>query len=216
MNLIKTSEFLEGLMLNNNREWFRQNKDRYGESVAEFTDFLQRVIDALAAADPIIGSIRASDFMFRIYRDIRFSKKTPYKENFGAFISPCRGDKNSAGYYLHFEPGAHFVAGGRHLLSAAQATAIRHLIASRADEFLMIVEQADFKKIFSGLEGERLLRLPREFESAGDHLSDILILKTFTVMARVDDTTAESEDYACTVAEYFKVMTPLIRFLREV
>src|SRR6478672_2017143 len=83
-----TIEFLKDLKKNNNKPWFDKNRKRYEEAKADFARFIQAVIDQHSKKDVSIKSLLAKDCMFRINRDVRFSKdKSPYKTNFGASIN---------------------------------------------------------------------------------------------------------------------------------
>jgi uncharacterized protein (TIGR02453 family) len=108
-----TLKFLKDLKKNNTKEWFDANRKVYEAAKQDFEMLVQEVISQHGKKDEEIASLKPKDCMFRINRDIRFSKdKSPYKTNFGAFIN--RGGKKSiyAGYYFHCEPGRHFVGGG--------------------------------------------------------------------------------------------------------
>src|ERR1700683_925484 len=108
-----TIKFLKDLKKNNNKTWFDSNRKYYEESKNDFEKFIQAVIDKQGKNDKHIAGLKAKECLFRINRDIRFSKdKTPYKSNFGASIN--RGGKKSlfAGYYFHCEPGESFAGGG--------------------------------------------------------------------------------------------------------
>ena len=90
----KILQFLNDLSLNNNREWFLANKERYLQANSTFNTFALQLAEALAAIDPQIGVQQVKDMTYRIYRDVRFSKyKQPYKTHFGAFI--CSGGTKS-------------------------------------------------------------------------------------------------------------------------
>src|SRR5687768_16744933 len=109
----QTLTFLKALKKNNNKPWFDAHRAEYEAARIDFRNFIQLVIDALQKKDTTITGLTARDCLFRINRDIRFSKdKTPYKSNFGASIK--RGGRKSgfAGYYFHCEPGASFIGGG--------------------------------------------------------------------------------------------------------
>ena len=89
-----TLKFLKDLKKNNNKPWFDAHRKDYEKAKADFAAFIQKVIDKHSKRDPTIESIVAKDCMFRINRDIRFSKdKSPYKTNMGAYIN--RGGKKS-------------------------------------------------------------------------------------------------------------------------
>ena len=106
---VSTIKFLKDLTKNNNKPWFDAHRTMYESARADFAGFIQQVIDKHGKKDATIKHLVAKDCMFRINRDIRFSKdKTPYKNNFGASIN--KGGKKSryAGYYFHLSPGDSF------------------------------------------------------------------------------------------------------------
>ena len=108
-----TVRFLKDLSKNNNKPWFDANRKQYENAKTDFAGFIQTIIDKHGKKDESIAHLKAKDCMFRINRDVRFSKdKSPYKTNMGAYIN--RGGKKSvfAGYYFHCEPGQCFVGGG--------------------------------------------------------------------------------------------------------
>src|SRR5690606_37986107 len=108
-----TIKFLKDLKKNNNKHWLDAHRKHYDAARKNFEEFLQQLIDKHALQDPTIKEQVAKQCMFRINRDIRFSKdKTPYKTHFAASIN--MGGKKSVfgGYYVHVEPGGSFVGGG--------------------------------------------------------------------------------------------------------
>ena len=108
-----TLSFLRDIKKNNNREWFEKNKEKYllaKENVATLTDAL---IPKLCLFEKKFAGLTSKECLFRIYRDVRFSKdKRPYKNNIGASINIGGKKAMNAGYYLHIEPGKSFLAGG--------------------------------------------------------------------------------------------------------
>jgi uncharacterized protein (TIGR02453 family) len=106
-------DFLSQLKLNNNREWFQDNKKWYDASKKEVENFVSEMITTLSAIDPALQTPVMKDCMFRIFRDVRFgADKSPYKTNFGAFIAHGGRKSSFPGYYFHFEPGESMLAGG--------------------------------------------------------------------------------------------------------
>src|ERR1051325_8855025 len=109
-----TLKFLKGLKKNNNKPWFDAHRKEYDTAKADFINFIQAVIDKHGKNDDTIKTLTAKDCLFRINRDVRFSKdKSPYKTNFGASIN--RGGRkawNFAGYYFQVQPGRNFAGGG--------------------------------------------------------------------------------------------------------
>src|SRR2546423_14279475 len=109
-----TLSFLKQLKGNNDREWFEKNKDKYLAAKGDIDQFVDELIKSFSAFDKGLIGMKAKDCVFRIYRDVRFAKdKRPYKTNMGASINAGGKKAEVAGYYLHFEPGASFLAGGR-------------------------------------------------------------------------------------------------------
>ena len=113
MDFGRTFDFLARLQINNDRNWFHQHKLEYDEIRRDFENFINRLIVPLAQLDPGIGQATASESVFRIYRDIRFSHdKTPYKTHLSAFIGNGGKKTRFAGYYIHIEPENSLFAGG--------------------------------------------------------------------------------------------------------
>ena len=121
--------FLKDLEANNTREWFDQNKDRYDKTRRQFLAVAEILIHEIRKFDEEIPLLNPKDCVFRIFRDVRFSKdKSPFKSNYGCFIA--RGGKKSgfAGYYLHIQPGECFISGGIYMPSPEHLQAIRQEI----------------------------------------------------------------------------------------
>ena len=114
-------DFLTALSANNNREWFAEHKEWYQQCHARFVAFSAEYIKRLSELEPSLAVLQPKDCIWRIYRDVRFSKnKNPYKEWFGCFPAigipgkPQTWGKKSlrGGYYLHIQPGQCMFAGG--------------------------------------------------------------------------------------------------------
>ena len=133
----KVLQFLQELSENNNREWFNDNRERYEKSRDKIIFLTEVLINEIKKIDPEIAGINPKDCMFRIFRDVRFSKdKQPYKTNFGSFIA--KGGRKSIypGYYFHIEPNQSFVGGGVYMPQAEPLKAIRNYMAGHAPDFL--------------------------------------------------------------------------------
>lgn len=154
--------FLQHLKENNNRDWFQANKHLYADAQEDFENLITRLIPRINQFDATIGSLEASDCIFRIYRDVRFSaSKLPYKCHFGAYIAPSGRKSTLAGYYVHIEPQASYLSGGIYMASNPTMLRIRNEIAALADEFLLIVEGEEFKAAFTSLGDESLKKMPK-------------------------------------------------------
>src|SRR5690606_1883629 len=102
----RTFDFLNKLKENNNREWFNLHKEEYQFALDNVTEMIEQIILRLSAIDPHIHEgISAKKCLFRIYRDVRFSKnKDPYKTWFAAGISVDGRKLAGPEYYIHIEP----------------------------------------------------------------------------------------------------------------
>lgn len=210
-----TIGFLKSLEKNNNRDWFTSNKklfDDANDNVIALTDFL---IGRIAKFDPAVAGLDPKSCVFRIYRDVRFSKdKSPYKTNLGAFISPGGRKTTSPGYYFHVQPRMFFSAAGKHMPDSGELLKIRTAIAANPKEFLKIVEGKKFADRFGPLHGERLSKPPKGF-AADNAAIEYLKLKSFTVGEEFKEKDALSADYPAILAESFKASYPLIVYLRQ-
>lgn len=129
--------FLDDLRKNNNREWFQKNRSRYEQAKKEFESFLGLVIPAIAEYEPAMKFIEPKDCLFRIFRDVRFSKdKLPYKTNMGAWITPSGRKSSGPGFYIHLQPGESFLSGGIHMPDPEKLKKIRQEIYYNIDEFI--------------------------------------------------------------------------------
>jgi len=209
-------QFLEDLKENNTREWFTANKLLYETAYRQVEAFVQQVIDGVVGFDKDIEPVAASRCIFRIYRDVRFSKdKLPYKTNFGASIAKGGRKMGTAGYYLHLEPGGSFVGGGIYMPEAATLKNIRSEIYFNSTEFTSILKEKEFKKIYGGLgDFDKLKKAPKDFPA---DFTDIELLKyrSYICMREVTKKEALSADYAELVIKSFKAMKPFVDFLNR-
>ena len=208
-----TLNFLKKLSKNNNREWFTENKDQYITAQQNVLNVVETLIEKIGEFDEEILKIDPKKSLFRIYRDVRFSKdKSPYKTNFGAGLGMGKGNKIS-GYYLHVEPGKSFLAGGVYQPETSVLKEIRKEISMNAKEFLEILERDDFRNNFRGLSVEgKLKRVPNGFEK-DDPMAEFLKLKNFIVVHPISDDALMGENVTKNIAKIFKSMKPLNDFL---
>lgn len=169
-----TADFLEffiELAPNNNKDWFDLNRKRYESSVREpFRHFVQHLIDTLALTQPEFKGLEAKDCVFRINRDIRFSKdKTPYKMNVSAIISP-NGKKSQAVNGVYFELGAEHVRvyGGVYEIDKDDLLAVREGIAANLDGFKAAYTDKQFVRTFKNIIGEKNKIIPKELREAAE------------------------------------------------
>jgi uncharacterized protein (TIGR02453 family) len=213
----KGIEFFAKLKKNNNRDWFEKHKQDF-ESEVKLP--MQSLIVSL---QPYFESF-APEYdanpkrsLFRIYRDIRFSKdKTPYKTHAAAHFV-LRGKPKGiegSGYYLHIEPGSVFLGGGIYMPDSNQLKKIRRAIADNSKEFLSIIKDKNFVKTFKGIEGDKLQRAPVGYEP--DHpMAEWLKLKQFFVGVDWKEEKCLKPQFVKDVAKVFELATPFISFLNS-
>lgn len=208
-------DFLTKLKVNNNRDWFNENKKLYEEAKSDFESLVNRLIPAIFDFDPTIGSIAAKQCIFRIFRDVRFSKdKSPYKTNMGGFIARGGRKGGFAGYYLHIDPEQSFIAGGMHMPDPENLKKVRQEILYNIDDFKSIINKPSFKKTFGKIEGEQLKRPPKDFPADFPDI-DLLKFKSYTVMHSVDQNTLLKDDVEKYIIKIFKEMYGLNQFLNK-
>lgn len=208
--------FLKLLESNNNREWFTENKVLYDGARQQFEMVLSSIIAGVSAFDGAVGLPSAKDSMFRIYRDVRFSKnKLPYKTNMGGFVSPGGRKSPKAGYYVHIEPGKSFLGGGIYMPDPEMLKKIRQEIYFNTGEFVKIVTQRDFRRVFGELSREDMLkRPPKDFPADFPDIA-LLMYKSYVVGHSLTDAEVVAADFAVKAIEIFKTMKPLHDFLNR-
>ena len=208
---------MRSLKKNNNRQWFEKHKSDF-ESRVKLP--MQSLIVSLQPHFALFApefELHPKRSIFRIYRDVRFSKdKKPYKTHV-AMHSVLRGKPKGlegSGYYLHIEPGEVFLGGGIYMPDGDQLRKIRTVIAKESKRFISIIENRAFKKRFGVLKGEQLLRTPVGFEK-GHPMDRWLRLKQFFVGVSWPESRCYSSKFVDHVAEVFEEATPLVQFLNK-
>jgi uncharacterized protein (TIGR02453 family) len=212
-----TLQFLRGLKRNNNKPWFEKNKAAYLNAKEDIENFVQQLIDGIGKTDTGIAPLKPKDCVFRIYRDVRFSKdKTPYKTNMGASFN--RGGKKSpsAGYYFHCEPGGKSFAGGG-MWMPTELGKIRQEIDYNFAEWKKITDNKNFRKLFpTGVEGagDDLSRPPKGYDDQNPAIG-FLKMKSYIVTRPFTDAEIQSKSLLKEVLKTFETMKDLIAFLNR-
>lgn len=212
-------QFLQQLKLNNNKLWFDEHRKQYEAARADFINLTSDVLNGIAAFDTSVAHLQAKDCIFRINRDVRFSKnKAPYKTNMAMYIS--KGGKkalNCAGYYLHIEPGQAFMAGGIWMPMAPELKKIRQEIDYSFADLKKILKQKNFTTTYGDLErgeGVVLSRPPKGYDADNDAI-EYLKLKSFIASSTLPDTLLTSKSLAATVVKQFHYLHPFVQFLNQ-
>ncbi len=207
-------DFFNELSENNHREWFHANKKRYEEHVKKpFYHFIADLIDHIQEDDPRI-MLEPKHAIFRINRDIRFSKdKTPYKTNVSAVISPeGRKDVNYPGFYVDFNTKKLYLGGGAYSVTKEQLHNIRFAIAAQPEEFQSLLEQKAFKDRFGSMKGEKNKRLPKELKEAAEN-QPLIFNKQFYYMGELDHWLLLDDQLMDITMEYYFAAKPMRDFL---
>lgn len=213
-----TIRFLQQLKLNNNREWFEKNRKAYEAARQDVMEIIDAVIQSFSKKDPSIGHLTAKDCLFRIYRDVRFSKnKEPYKPNMGASINAGGRKSALAGYYLHIEPGDCFVGGGSYMADPDVLRKIRQEIDYNWEEFQQILQAKPFVKVYGKLAMDKefsLTREPKGYDKDNPAI-DYLKLKSWISLTQIPDASITSKGLVKKITESFEALQPLIVFLNR-
>ena len=208
-------QFLQELSANNNREWFNDNRKKYEKSREKILFLTDVFIHEIRKFDTEIPLLNPKDCLFRIFRDVRFSKdKRPYKTNFGSFIA--KGGRKSIypGYYFHIEPTGSFVGGGIYMPAAGPLKAVRNYMEEHPEEFLAIINDPEFKKFYPEMMDHKLKTAPRGIEKNHPYI-DLLRYKSFAFSSPVKKEILLSGKYVETTVNAFKELHKVNAFLNE-
>ncbi|MDF1698169.1 MAG: DUF2461 domain-containing protein [Saprospiraceae bacterium] len=205
----ETLAFLKDLREHNDRDWFTKNKPRYELAKDNVKSFTNELMKLLNDHDHI-----ESAKVFRIYRDVRFSKdKTPYKTNIGCGFTRAT-EKLRGGLYLNIEPGNTFVGGGFWGPNASDLKRIRNEFLFNADPFRKIITSKKFKEYFGTLKGDELKTAPKGFDKQHPNI-DLIRKKQFLIGRDFTDKEMLSKDFLNECNETFKAMRPFFDFMSE-
>lgn len=204
--------FVKDLERNNDRDWFKAHRAEYDLARGRFEEFVAVLIGELARTEPL-GNLNPKDCIFRIHRDLRFSKdKTPYKTHFGAYIAPGGRQSRRMGFYVHIEIGESMFAGGMHHPESKQLAAFRASIDQDASEFKSIISEKSFQTTFGEVEGDKLKTMPRGYPK--DHPeADLLRFKSVVAVRNIDDDQVVSDDIVRLAMETHAAMKPFLSYL---
>ena len=210
----ETFDFLKDLQKNNNREWFQENKPRYEKAHANAVDFAEALMERMNEHDNLIPRT-GKKTLFRIYRDVRFSKnKAPYKNSFGGRFTRAtdllRGD-----YYFHIEPGNCYVAGGFWAPNAQDLKRIRKEFEADDTEIREIIASDEFQKYFGELQGDGVKTAPKGFDKTHPAI-DLIRKKQFVVTHKFSEKDSRSESFVDKMNEAFQAMRPYFDYMSDV
>ncbi|RLD19530.1 MAG: TIGR02453 family protein [Bacteroidetes bacterium] len=210
-----TFKFLQELNLNNNREWFQAHKERYLDAHSDVIEFAELLIDEMNHHDQLVPRT-AKQSLFRIYRDIRFSKdKTPYKTG---FMGSMKRDTKwlRGGYYFKIAPNNQTaIIGGFWGPNSSDITRIRQEIGSDPSPMRKIISARPFLNNFGQLDGDELKTAPKGFSKEHPDI-DLLRKKQFLLVRNFNDEAVLKSDFLTHVVKTFRAMRPFLDYMSEV
>ena len=206
--------FFMELASNNHKDWFDQNRSRYLTEVkAKFEAFVGDLIAALKK-DAELGDLKAGDCIFRINKDVRFSKdKSPYKLQMSALV--VKGGKKQMqdpGLYVELGPEFLNIYTGFYMPEKEQLLKIRKKIASDPNGFVKIINDKAFKQSFGEVRGEKSKILPKELKEAAKE-QELIFNKQFYLVHQVDAEKILEDDLLVYILKHFKAAVQFNRFL---
>lgn len=202
--------FLAALRQNNNREWFGEHKTEFKRIEAEVKEFYTEVRELLENHDAIERMK-----LFRIYRDVRFSAdKTPYKPHFAGSFSRL-GAELRGGYYLRIKPGETFIAIGFWNPNKEDLLRIRKEWETDASELWAILNDAGFKSVWGGLQGEAVKTAPKGFDKAHPEIA-LIRRKQFIFTKNFTDKEVLSKDFIYQIDASYKAIRPFFDLMSSI
>lgn len=211
-------QFLDDLRANNNREWFTEHKKQYELFKKNYHQLVADFLTKIVPFDATLSQLEVKNCVFRINRDIRFSKdKSPYKAHLGIWMASAAKNAESAGYYLHIERGQCFVGGGMYSPQPEQLNKIRKEINFFYDDFQEIIQNQEFINTYGNLnrnENSTLKTAPKGFEK--DHPGiEYLKLKSFTATQKFELEEVLSPDFTDRMIQKMLVLKPFNDFINR-
>lgn len=210
MTLSSSVSFFKNLKRNNNREWFAENKPKFKKLELEIKAFGEELKDRLNEFDNIDRFK-----LFRIYRDIRFSKdKTPFKTHFGLYWNRVKPQLRG-GYYLHVSPSNNFLACGFWDPNSKDLYRIRKEFLHDTKEFRDIISSKEIYSVWGSLEGSELKTAPRNFDKNHPDI-DLIRKKQFVFKISYTDAEVFDKKFIYKIEKAIKTIRPFLNYMTEV
>lgn len=211
--------FLKELKKNNSKEWFELNKIIYQDYKDDIISFTDSLLTELAKIDLSIANadLVPKKCLTRVNRDLRFSKdKTPYKNYVLVVLNKNARHGNTAGYFIHIEPGNIMVGGGIWQTTPEYLKKIRKEISYSFEEINGIISSKQFQDTFpSGIQGESKLKKFNDLSEKREEVIELLKMKGFCTKENINDDVVTSADAIKIITNYFKTTKPLIDYLNK-
>ncbi|MES2627676.1 MAG: DUF2461 domain-containing protein [Bacteroidota bacterium] len=203
--------FFKELKENNNKPWFELNKDRFNEIKDEFTLFMADFITEIKELEPLPDLVPKKT-VFRIYRDVRFSKdKTPYKTHIASVIDRGRNWQSKCGFYIHIEPGNSYIGGGAWEPTKEALKGIRQEIDYNPQELIDIIENPEFVAAYGKISGDKLKTTPKDYTA--DHPQiELLKHKQFLISKKFTDNEVVDKNFINVLLAHYKIALPFFNY----
>lgn len=206
--------FLKDLAKHNDREWFNKNKNRYTDAHEDIIAFAEALLKEMNKHDNI-ETATGKDSLFRIYKDVRFSKdKTPYNTQWtGGFKRATK--KLRGGYYFHLQPGGSFVAGGFWGPEPKDLQRIRQDIDANYSAWQKMLSGKALVSAFGKMLGDQVASAPKGYKKDNPAI-DLLRYKQFLLRHDFTDAEVLAPGFAKTASDTFKKMRPFLDHMSEI
>ncbi|KHN99163.1 uncharacterized protein MAM_02861 [Metarhizium album ARSEF 1941] len=226
--------FLKDLKANNKRSWLKSHDGEYRRALKDWQSFVETATQTIIEVDETVPELPIKDVIFRIYRDIRFSKvKTPYKPHFSAAWSRTGRKGPYACYYMHCEPGSSFIGGGLWHPEAAFVTKLRRSIDRHPDRWRRTFSEPLLKKfLFPNVKANAgpeavikafvqrnqenaLKKRPMGYEVTHRDI-ELLKLRNYTIGAKIDADMFTKDTAQHEVQEIVRGIAGFVSFLNSI
>ncbi|KAI1263144.1 hypothetical protein F5Y18DRAFT_130769 [Xylariaceae sp. FL1019] len=228
-----TMHFLGDLKANNKRDWLKLHDPEFRRSLKDWQSFVETLTEKIIEVDETIPELPLKDVIFRIYRDIRFSKDpTPYKPHYSAAWSRTGRKGPYACYYVHLEPGSCFLGGGLWCPEKQSLNRLRASIDERPHRIRRVLTDPEFVRTFLpdavGAKEEKILKAFAEKNKENalkikpngfhpDHRDiHLLKLRNYTIGHKMKDDELLADDTQEKIVDIFRALVPFVNFLNSV
>lgn len=202
--------FFKELKLNNNREWFLENKPIFKSHESQVKIFGEELKSSLNKFDNIDRFK-----VFRIYRDVRFSKdKTPFKTHFGLTWHRIK-PQFRGGYYLHLSPGNNFLACGFWDPSPNDLKRIRQELIFDSQNFKDLINENSFRSTWGELKGNELKTAPRGVDKNHPDI-ELIRKKQYIFSINYSNKEVCEKNFINRLQDSIKKIRPFVNYMSEV
>ena len=164
----RTSKFLRGLGRNNSKAWFEAHRSDYeAHYLAPAIAFVEDMGERLVKIAPEVrAEPRVNGSIFRINRDVRFSKdKTPYKDHIDMRFWEGPDRKSAvSGFFLRIRSDRMEIGAGAHQFDRDLLAAYRSRVAGDRAAGALSKVGAKVQRAGFPLQGESYKKLPKGVE----------------------------------------------------